>query len=234
MARSNWPAQTWSPASLGSKLTTWFDAQDPLTLIFNSGNVASWANKGSAGGSADQASASLQPIYRSRGLNGLPCLGCVSNRRLVTTFSLDYTVSSCAMVFVIDGNTASSKGIYGSPNGSLFYRVNGTTLLLLAHIPGVGGDMASTTPCVVGVPVLYQFDYDDVANAAAVWRNGVADGAVASALTGASAQVAVGNNVAGTMTLNGAVGEIVATNEVLNSADRQLLTSYLLAKWNLS
>lgn len=61
----------WTPNILHP--VCWFDAADRATITIATG-VSSWANKGSAGGSLAQGTASNQPTYNVSGFNGLPTL----------------------------------------------------------------------------------------------------------------------------------------------------------------
>jgi hypothetical protein len=65
----------WTPANAGAAVLGWFDASDAGSITLNGASVSAWANKGTAGGSLVQATASIQPGYSATGWDGtLPCL----------------------------------------------------------------------------------------------------------------------------------------------------------------
>lgn len=58
----------WTPLSLSP--TLWLDASDAATITSSGGAVSAWANKGSAGGSFDQATAAAKPTTGATTQNG--------------------------------------------------------------------------------------------------------------------------------------------------------------------
>ena len=61
----------WTPTRLGGQALVWVDANDSGSIVLSSGSIASISNKGSAGGTFAQATATKRPALSSSGLNGM-------------------------------------------------------------------------------------------------------------------------------------------------------------------
>lgn len=61
----------WTPTRLGGQALVWVDANDGGSIVLSSGSIASISNKGSAGGTFAQATATKRPALSSSGLNGM-------------------------------------------------------------------------------------------------------------------------------------------------------------------
>ena len=87
----------WTPSDLATLPTHWWDASDVPTLTLNSGRVAAWANKGSAGGDVNQVASAEQPSYGVSTINGVSV---VTNSN-TTEFGNGFSVPNTFRLYVL-------------------------------------------------------------------------------------------------------------------------------------
>lgn len=104
----------WTPAQLGAAVVGWWDAQDAGTFTLNGSRVASWANKGSAGGVADQVNGAQQPVYSADVGDGRPGVIGDGSQALKISSQTGYPLGSAAStIAAVALTTQAGSGAYG-------------------------------------------------------------------------------------------------------------------------
>lgn len=217
----------WSPSDLGSALTGWFDAQDGSTFVFNGGNVASWANKGSAGGTASNGTAVQQPAYNATGLNGLPCVSWTAiPQYLTSTVPMTATSFTAFAVFMVDTSVDAFLITSTVSNGWNVFRDNtrarigGSSNLSSSDI----NSFPNLTPC------LYRFGYQSGV-AGFNYVDGVNVNGGAGIITSGGGNLIFGRT--STYTGPGALGEFLWYDGLMSAPDIVLTEAYLNTKWGI-
>jgi hypothetical protein len=223
--RSSGGAPAWTPTALGSALALWLDAGDASTITLNGSTVSQWNDKSGNGRNASQATAANQPTYTPSGLNGKPVLTFDGSDDFLSFQGVHDAQWSIATVGRANG---ANQGFvqFGGLNslGSLFtegtYRARPTT----------GGVSDASAPCTPGENVILSATYG--VSTTDVWKNGVI-GTPASLGGVASNALSTIGSLQNLFFLNGFISEMVVTNGVLSTTDRQRLEGYLAHKWGL-
>jgi hypothetical protein len=199
----------WTPARL-TNLAMWLDAADESTITLNGSTVSQWNDKSGNGRNASQATAALQPTYTTNGLNGKPVISFdgVDDELITIPFALGETAAMVAQRSnidqpVIEAPIASNRGFWGSYSGF-------TTHLNYA-VDG-GSLLAAPPTSAVTTPSL-------------VSQTGL--------LQTSTFAYKVGSATPGYLNLNGFIAEVVVTDNLLSTFDRQKLEGYLAWKWDL-
>ena len=213
---------SWLPTDLGADLALWLDADDVATISLNGSTVSQWDDKSGNDRHASQATAANQPEYTSSGLNGKPVLTFHGSTDSLSFQGVHDDQWSLAVVGQASGSNQAFIQ-FGGVNqfGSLFietglYRARPKT------------DIAATKPFIQGEQVILTATYDVATTD--IWKNGTigTQGAVGGVASNASSTIGRLQNV---YPLNGFMGEVVVSNGVLSTADRQKLEGYLAWKW---
>ncbi|RJQ38856.1 MAG: hypothetical protein C4555_04385 [Dehalococcoidia bacterium] len=217
----------WTPASLGASLTGWFDAQDGSTFIFNGSSVASWGNKGSAGGAATNGTAAQQPAYDATGLNGRPCVKWSVIPQFLTSI-VPTGVATFTVLAVVMHTYAASKFLFSATIGS-GWRVQLTTAgaaQLFGSLSTTASDAGALSDAVL---VVYRCVYD--ATKAYHFVNGVdKNGGVGTTANGGGDLILGRSN---TFLGPAALGELLWYAGVMSAPDIALAEAYLTAKWGI-
>ena len=204
-------AVLWTPADLGALLALWLDADDASTITLNGTTVSQWNDKSGNARHASQATAANQPTYTTSGLNGKPVISFdgLDDELITTPFALGETAAMVAQRSsidqpVIEAPIATNRGFWGSVYPGF------TTHLDYAVS---GGPLLSAPPnSAVTTPSL-------------VSQTGL--------LQTSTFAYKIGSATPGYLNLNGFIAEVVVTDPLLSTADRQKLEGYLAWKWGL-
>lgn len=232
---------SWTPAVLGAAVVGWWDASDAATLTIGSGSVSSWASK--VGGiTADNATFATQPTYSATARNGLPGV------EFVGTSSQILNISSTAGF--PDGSEAASVAVvaFGSTNaytnqGWFYYGLvgagNGRVLGYNNSGNKVWADNIAQNN-IASAEDWYNHDrvvaWVEPAGASPAAYITVDGGSPQTTVTSAGTPAVVQANgaigaIPGLTFTSGIIQEIVLTNTVLTTAERQKLEGYLAWKW---
>jgi hypothetical protein len=202
----------WRPNELGTDLTLWLDAEDASTITLNGSNIAQWSDKSASAAHVTQATAASQPLYTASGLNGKPVVTFSGAQRLnsVLTTLLGNTVAavsqrSAAGQPVFEVSPTGSRGYQGSSAGFQTHNAY--------HANGGTATTAIFPTAIVGVPAL-----------------SVATGS----RTATAISHSIGHGTPGFAPLTGFISEIVSTETILSTGNRQKLEGYLAHKWGLT
>lgn len=210
----------WTPAALGADLALWLDADDASTITLQGGggtgpggsdHVSQWSDKSGNDNHVVQATASSQPIYTTAGLNGRPVLTFSGAQRLnsISTTLLGDTVAAVSQRSggtqpVFEVSPTSSRGYLGNAVG--FQTHN-------EYRANGGTTVTSVFPTtLLNVPAL----------SVATDRR-----------TATDISYAIGHGTPGFLPLTGYISEIVSTETILSTENRQKLEGYLAWKWGL-
>ena len=201
----------WRPDELGASLALWLDAEDTSTITLNGSTVSQWDDKSGNGRHASQATASLQPTYLATGFNSKPVVsfdGSDDELTITSTFALGETAAMVAQRSTIDqpvieAPIAADRGFWGAYSG---FTTHSNYAVDGGPLLSASPDSAVTTPSLVSQTELLQsstFAYK------------------------------LGSATPGYQFLNGFIAEVVVTDTLLPTADRQKLEGYLAWKWGL-
>lgn len=234
-----------TPASLNPLI--WLDGADAGNITLSSGHVASWANKGSSGGSFANGVAAQQPTYSTTDPDFTYSVTSDGNDFLKsTTFP---ALSRCSIVFpfkqVTRGNNfyiIAHMGALNS-NGSIYIGFAAPDNRLTVRWLNGGNITQKFTTTQFGngtAKALIQIDLDlsttGTGQIPNIYVNNVAETLNNSTLT-ATAGTSTANNTAifadsvGTYASICKMPEFIVTSDILSTTDRANLYSYLKAKW---
>ena len=228
---------TWTPAQLGSSLALWLDADDASTIVLNGNTVSQWSDKSGNNRHATQSTAANQPTRTLSGLN---------NRTVVTFDGTDDELRTAAstlgittaasMAFVSSWAINRSQGLLGTEDmtnrfgffitGSFNNRWNSLTNNFLP-----AAEIVQLTPQQPQIVIGTATNGSQVA-----FRNGTQQATAAATFVAPTSSVMrIGNMLAGTSVpfMQGYHSEIVVTNTVISTNDRQRLEGYFAWKWGL-
>jgi len=208
-----WNDSFWTPDGLGTDLALWLDAADASTVTLNGSTVSQWDDKSGNGRNASQATASLQPTYTTNGLNGKPVLsfdGSDDELTITSSFALGETAAMVAQRSTIDqpvieAPIAANRGFWGSAYPG--YTTHSNYAVDGGPLLSASPDSAVTTPSLVSQTELLQ------SSTFFAYR--------------------IGGASPGYQFLNGFIAEVVVTDTLLSTDDRQKLEGYLAWKWGL-
>jgi len=220
-------------------LGAWYDADDPASFTYSSGNVVSqWNDKSGLNRHLVQGTVAKQPT-RSGTQNGHATVATAVGQFMVTAqLSTDFTTGfSLFVVYKKTGTVQTNEAIplmlasSSSPFSGPIEGYNALRQLGCAGASNSGStiSVASQTSWNVlsatGAPASTYFEYKDGAQVgtfaitAPSWPLGNQFITLASRTTGTSTQFV------------GEVGEGIAYNRVLTTTERQTIEGYLKAKW---
>lgn len=236
------PSPAWTPAALGAAVVGWHDAQDIATLTLNAGSVASWANKGSAGGAATQTTAAAQPAWSATGWDGtLPACVWAAGKDLDLPSGELISGSGARYVFVAAGQTGTATNAYvlGGPGG------NGATWALgydgyparAAYVDAGAGDVTGTkiSGGAWAAQTLVGFGYAGGSGGAITFhRNGtlVSPGGRTATLATSSGGGKLGRWPLFGNAWSGPIGEVIIVGRDLSGDERRKLEGYAAWRWN--
>jgi len=212
----------WTPAKLGTAVVGWWDASDLATITQSGGAVSAWANKGSAGGSAVQATAGAQPLY-------------ASNR---IAWNGTKSVLSQPIALSEQNNTVYLVGDAATNQTQFFFAAGGSRIDVFANSPNGylgyqfgNGDVATTTSVTSGAMRL--IGITATAGVAQPYVDAVALAATSTTGTGNASDIRLGAFGTNTVPLNGGLNEVLWCNRPLTLDERQKLEGYLAWHWGI-
>jgi len=215
----------WNPAQLGASLALWLDAEDTASITLNGSTVSQWSDKSGNGRNVSQAMAANQPTYTASGLNGKPVLT-FDGGDWFSNLSLSLPQFSVSLVETATQNTAliyypvgfGTGGIsVGGTNFGQKFAINGTTSL------------QSTENSVLNAPTIVFGGSNNLGRQIAVNGNSPATDVTTQSIT----QITIGQRSDGFWQFFGTIAEVVLTNNLLSTTDRQKLEGYLAWKWGM-
>ncbi len=224
-------------------LILWLDATDSSTVINSGGAVSAWNDKSSGGNNLTQGTPGAEPTTGTQTINGLNVLSFDGGDYLATINTPlpdgGYTV------FVV-----AQHGVNGVNDAIIAQRFGGNGLRLqldfspsnnIRHIIRDDAAVAngSTSAGTFGVDVEAIITAISLANRSSnLYINGSSPVSVNNSLgvTAAGDGFAVGSILAGSLSLGlvGEVGEIIAYNTALSTADHNIIGAYLSDKWGIT
>ena len=216
----------WTPANLGASLALWLDADDASTITLNGSNVSQWDDKSGNDRHATQAIAANQPTYTASGLNGKPVI----------------TFPGGGDGFVLASGVPVPRDMVSVSQGNGYlYSANTTTERIVYSSSSLWWGTASGSPVGASVPSrnttsTYIEQYSSDGSDYEVLLNGESalSGSLSSLWTNDNLMTQIGLQWAATTGISswaGTIAEIVWTNSVMSTEDRQKLEGYLAWKW---
>ena len=215
-------SSAWTPAELGASLALWLDADDAETITLNGSTVSQWDDKSGNDRHASQATAANQPNYTASGLNGKPVLTFNGSPDSLNFQGVHDAQWSLAVVGQASGSNQAFIQFGGTNQfGSLFLEAG-------AYRARPVGSISASAPFTPAEQVIITATYDVATTD--IWKNGTigTQGAMGGVSSNASSVLGSLHNI---YNLNGFMGEVVVSNGVLSTADRQKLEGYLAWKW---
>jgi hypothetical protein len=120
------PPSPWTPASLGSSLALWLDAQDAASITLNGSTVSQWSDKSGNLRHLSQGVAANQPTYLPVGFSGKPSLRTDGNDSL--------QIGATSLGRNVGGLTAAIVGMH--PVGATF---NANACDIIIYTANAGG-----------------------------------------------------------------------------------------------
>jgi len=232
----------WRPDELGADLALWLDAEDTDNITLNGSTVSQWGDKSGNARHASQASASNQPTYTASAYAGKPTLtfdGVNDNLEVNYNYSGDKATIYAVVSRLGGGST--EQWVFSSYGGT-----NGTPLVAPMWATGAGTDEWATYSTTFlsngaelptdGTPFALGLVSDISGSVLDAFTNGTrsAQHATGARYTGGGARNFIGAEVDGNSRfLSGRISEIIQTETVLSTTDRQKLEGYLAWKWGL-
>lgn len=245
------------PAGVGSSANNplWLKADAGTSTTTNGTAVSTWTDQSGNGNTASQASAALQPLYKTNVINGMPAiqfdntsganadvLVIPDNNNLDNTNGL--TIFAVTQPNTLDGaaRTIVSKRVnVGNQESYMVFFL--TSDKLNFDIDGNGDRFATATTFVTNTNYLIGMTYDGTLAAASrvrVFVNETLDNASArtessSTIPNYASDITIGlTNVADGRPYGGHIAELIIYRAALNVAERLVVSNYLSAKYNIS
>lgn len=223
------PAGSWTPLTLGSSLTAWFDASDTSTITSSSNAVSQWSDKSGKGYHATQDTAASKPT------KGTDYLSFDGGDRLATSIS-GSSVSQCIAAVFMSEKTGSGNqiGNISGPSalGGLAFRMmdynNARNLMWIktgiAEIASGSQSFSRNTVTLVLGNIT-----------ASTWRlavNGTASTGTHSITLTSGLTTFIGSHFSADY-LTGRLYEVVFASS-LSVGDQEKVEGYLAHRWNLT
>jgi len=232
--------ELWTPTQLTPAV--WLDAADSATITLNGSTVSQWNDKSGNARHASQASAANQPTYTASAYAGKPALtfdGVNDNLEVNYIYSGDKATIYAVVSRLGGGST--EQWVFSSYGGA-----NGTPLVAPMWTTGAGTNEWATYSTTFlpngaelptdGTPFALGLVSDISGSVLDAFTNGTrsAQHATSARYTGGGARNFIGAELNGASRfLSGRVSEIIQTETVLSTTDRQKLEGYLAWKWGL-
>ncbi len=247
-ARFQAPHALWTPASIGSSLKLWLDADDQSTVTQNAGAVSQWADKSGNGGDFTQATAILQPTYSAAAIGGKSAItfdGSDDSLQAVpSAWAYSYPLNAFA-VFRARAFTADYNGLFGFYSDPAGFAAGWGVFVKSFGVSAVYSVATDFQPAYDGDgAVTYQTNATHIMAATIgdgllrTHGNGVLDGefagewAMKTGIASLDNKVSIGNDLRFGRYTDWDVGEaIIVGGGVLPDPDRQRIEGYLAWKW---
>lgn len=213
-----------------SGLHAWWKA-DSLVLA-NGAAVASWADSGSGGFTATQATAGLRPTYVTNVVNGLPVVRFTGGaaRFLVSGASSSLTDET---IFVVlnHGGRAIEPIRATSGDGGVIFQVRAGIMALSGQNTGIRRDATTVT----NATNFFVQSASHTTAATAFYVNGAAAGSGIGLTPTAGRTTVIGADpVAAAEYVDGDIAELIVYNRVLTTAERATVHSYLQDRYAIT
>lgn len=219
-------------------LNLWLDASDTSTITSSSGAVSQWSDKSGNGINLTQGTAANQPTTGSTTLNGLNVISFDgSNDNLRTANGALQLATVCA--FIVVRSNSAARCILGVSHAAAahtdpFFRwtiFHGDADILQIRVNGTATNSANNQlrNSIPRVLIVDTGIGDGFANASRA-----VDASGATVTYPNSTPFIIGTNAVNGEALNGFVAEVCIYNRSLTTAERRIVTQYLIAKWDLN
>ena len=223
----------WTPANLATQPDFWFDAADEATLTLDGSGVLNWADKGTDGLDAYQATPDYQPQIVENALNGKPVISFAGGnptsfgRRL--SFTQQRDLMDKTLIFVWSGNGV----IFGLNQASR--TIVGNDIGLFSYARPWEGDVTDVKSDQQKSDT-YGIGYISPRDFLTFYVNGVfsePNPARKVDYTETYAYTVMGGSRAYD-TFNGAFAEVLLLDSDPTDADRERIEGYLAHKWGIT
>jgi hypothetical protein len=249
-----------TPTSPVAGYTAWYDASDTATITLSGSDVTQWNDKSANGYNLAQPSSGFRPQSGTRTINSLNVIDYNSNTDTLVastaanwTFLHNSTGSTMFMMLSVDAQPVGDPFVFlrtsgGSTNSNGYVgNVNTSNQWLHAvSASGVGNllvntatTLALTTSTATIITVKSDPSNATAANRSYIYKNSSSPNQN-NTTTGTPSESAptqplrVGDyEEAGTLGINGVIGEIIFYNSKLSDGDIALNVSYLSNKWGI-
>ncbi len=233
--------QLWTPAALGSSLALWLDASDFSTITLNGSTVSQWRDKSGNARHASQETVANQPTYTASAYAGKPALTFDGSNDLMSLSSPYISSSGISSIAVlrlsnVTGGAAPYEGIniLGSWVGDFIQDFSlGVRQSSVSVYAESGGNTEARAGTVsVNENIIVYGHASSLNTAASLNGEGLS---LAGTARNDLRVFGIGKDpVNGNYFYSGVAAEIVLTNGVLSTTDRQRLEGYLAWKWGLT
>ena len=243
----------WTPSQLGSNLAVWLDADDSSTITLNGSTVSQWRDKSVNARHLSQANAANQPTRTLNALNGGTALTFSGNQWLfsLAVSGLLRNVAGGSLTVVTNYTNAIQQRFAASVLNSLSTSRVAVFLQPTSLLAGGGRRVdsdaftaaLSATAYTNGTSVIQSLSLNFAENINSQFVNGSAAGTSTFSGGGNSSDTAALSLAVGCSTADGIsagnlmaglVSEVVLTQGVLSTLDRQRLEGYLAHRWGLT
>lgn len=227
-------AAAWTPASLGSDLALWLDADDAGTITLTSGTVSQWDDKSGNGRHASTTTAADRPSSVANVQNGRAVMRFDSDRLnasvAANTFDNGIQIS---LVMVKTGTAFTNEALPALRTASNLGR--GYDRYNAVIVNNAAGSTYTSTVNLRTATSWMVLSSRTNASGANEWKDGtsVLSSTTAYAYQDTATQMQFGRRADGVTAFRGDVGEIVVT-QFLSTDNRQKLEGYLAHRWGLS
>lgn len=232
-----------------SGLAVWLDATRRDTFTFSTGSdISAWQNLGNAGaGNATQGTGTLQPLFVTNGINGLPAVQFYddSTAKLLSiadSTALDYTQMNMFAVFRRATDLAAAERIVGkfSVTTPANQREHCMVIVSTDELQGVVSTdgtaptgFSTTSQAAVSTNYIGEIQYSGTTGSARLNNAGLGTATAASVFNGTS-PFHIGSRDGGADPFSGYIGELLFFTRTLNSDLRIKVLRYLASKWRIA
>ena len=232
----------WTPASLGSALHAWYDADDAATITIATG-VSQWNDKSGNARNVAQATGANQPTRVTNAKNSRAILRFDgTNDQLTGGWSLNGQASFSVNYVAWPDTVVGFRSLFVQQSGAAYLSFPWTDSAAAALDPRVilSFDGGVTTTNLTGFTSVASLILGFVRVSGGtnkMYRNGTenstrtANASSVSGLTSANSSIGSFNNG---YYYDGDLGEAVITTGTLSSTDREKLEGYLAHRWGLT
>lgn len=212
----------WNPSVLPG-LVAWYDASDAASITSSGGAVSQWNDKSGSGFHLVQATGAKQPATGATTINGLNVLDFVrANSQTMAKTSISTTVTSVFIVMKYTSTTG-TQAVVATNASTFFYQVFANGLLNMF----AGAAIQTSNDWTTGTA----FDAYAIVNGASSVINLNGTSATGNAGTTTAATSLIVGDDTGTSYIDGSIGELFISSQVISGADLTSATSYLSTKW---
>ncbi|MFM6670836.1 MAG: hypothetical protein ACKPJO_12020 [Dolichospermum sp.] len=217
----------WTPVQMSTAL--WLDAADSSTIILNGSTVSQWRDKSGNGRHISQGTAANQPARTLNGLNGKPVLT-FDGSDFFNPVTASLSQFSVIMVEIAAQNTQDVYYPVGFTSGETGLSVGGTFLSQRFSLFNGTTAIATSETSVLNTPTIVFAGSNSSGRQISVNGNAPATDSTSQSIT----QITVGRRGDGQWPFFGTIPELIFTDNLLSTTERQLIEGYLAWKWGLT